>query len=303
MVLVAPAPPHRYPAGAPSAGESTAGRSTAGRSTAGESTSGESGNGREVLALLRGDTDARPLFDPGLAPGLRAWLEDAAYEASGGGEDGAPVLLGARHLLRLEDEEGPGGAADRPSVERLLHRLVLAVFRQIVHTGAVGDPLGDAVDALVAGGDVSVLEDVASLDEEDRASLSAALACHTRHLCALVPLFAPGWFPRTDDYVAIPLAGGRVVLHGVFDLLVGLPRPGVSSLCAVGVATGARNRGRRSLHYLALLETLRSGTPPFRMALLESSTGRYRVEDVREEHLRAMAAHIAARLPRGDIDG
>ena len=99
--------------------------------------------------------------------------------------------------------------------------------------------------------------------------------------------------PRTDDRVAIPLAGGRVVLHGMFDLLVGLPQPGTASLCALGPVHGrTRGRGRRSLHYLALLETLRSGTPPFRLALLESATGRYGVEDVREEHLRAIASHI-----------
>jgi hypothetical protein len=55
---------------------------------------------------------------------------------------------------------------------------------------------------------------------------------------------------------------------------------------------------RRSLHYLSLLETLRSGTPPFRLALLESASGRYGVEDVREEHLRAIASHIAAWLER-----
>ena len=53
---------------------------------------------------------------------------------------------------------------------------------------------------------------------------------------------------------------------------------------------------RRSLHYLSLLETLRSGAPPFRLALLESASGRYGVEDVREEHLRAIASHIAAWL-------
>ena len=40
----------------------------------------ERSSGREVLALLRGDTAARPRFDPGLAGGLRAWLEDAAYD-------------------------------------------------------------------------------------------------------------------------------------------------------------------------------------------------------------------------------
>jgi hypothetical protein len=103
--------------------------------------------------------------------------------------------------------------------------------------------------------------------------------------------------PRTDDRVAIPLAGGRIVLHGVFDLLVGLPRPDTASLCAVGLCTGGSWAGeRRSLHYLALLETLRTGTPPFRLALLETSNGRYGIEDVREEHLRAIASHLAAWL-------
>jgi hypothetical protein len=99
--------------------------------------------------------------------------------------------------------------------------------------------------------------------------------------------------------VAIPLAGGRVVLHGVFDLLVGLPQPGTASLCALGLSTSAPwAHERRSLHYLALLETLRSGTPPFRLALLESASGRYGVEDVREEHLRAIASHLTAWLAR-----
>ena len=103
--------------------------------------------------------------------------------------------------------------------------------------------------------------------------------------------------PRSDDRVAIPLAGGRVVLHGVFDLLVGLPRPPAASLCALGLSTGGPwPRERRTLHYLALLETLRSGMPPFRLALLDSATGRYGIEDVREEHLCAIASHIAAWL-------
>ena len=48
---------------------------------------------------------------------------------------------------------------------------------------------------------------------------------HARNLTGLVPRFAPGWMPRTNDRVAIPLGGGRIVLHGMFDLVVGLPQP------------------------------------------------------------------------------
>ncbi len=133
------------------------------------------------------------------------------------------------------------------------------------------------------------------------------MTTHVTHLLDLTPRFAPAWLPRTDDRVAIPLAGGRVVLRGTFDLLVGAPLPGTATLCAVGLTTGGRwAEARTALHYLALLETLRSGTPPFRLALLHSSAGRYGVEDVLEEHLRAMVGHLVAQLstlPFGAADG
>ena len=141
------------------------------------------------------------------------------------------------------------------------------------------------------------VREIEALPAAARTALAERLALHARNLTELVPRFAPGWMPRTNDRVAIPLAGGRIILHGVFDLVVGLPQPRTASLCALGLSTtGPWASARRSLHYLSLLETLRTGTPPFRLALLESASGRYGVEDVREEHLRALASHIAAWL-------
>jgi hypothetical protein len=134
--------------------------------------------------------------------------------------------------------------------------------------GTLGDPWRDALDALAAAGSTDVVRRCEALDGQERMALAERVAAHAGHLVDLVPRLAPGWMPRTDDRIAIPLAGGRVVLHGVFDLLVGL----------------------------ALLETLRSGTPPFRLALIESATGRYGAEDVREDHLRAIASHLGAWL-------
>jgi hypothetical protein len=255
------------------------------------------GTGAEVLALLRGDAAARPRFDPGLAGGLRAWLEDAAYDVvAARGEHAAPLLLGPRQLLGWHDEldgGGDGGGGDRLVLPRLVHVLL----RQLVQTGEIGDPLADALDALRAGGDTAEVREIESLPAATRTALADALALHARNLTELVPRFAPGWMPRTNDRVAIPLAGGRIVLHGVFDLVVGLPQQRTASLCALGLSTsGPWAVARRSLHYLSLLETLRTGTPPFRLALLESASGRYGVEDVREEHLRALASHIAAWL-------
>ncbi|HTU36654.1 MAG TPA: hypothetical protein VMF35_01480 [Acidimicrobiales bacterium] len=254
-------------------------------------------SGRDLLALLRGDHAARPSFDPGLAGGVRAWLEDAAFEtASVRAERAGSLMLGARQIL------GTATTHDTTDVApRLVDRLVHALFRQLVFGCRIEDPLGDGLDALRAAGDEETVRGVAALGGPARAALGTTLDRHIAHLSALVPRFAPGWMPRTDDYVAIPLAGGAVVLHGVFDLLVGIPQSGTASLCALGLSTGGPwPRERRTLHFLALLELLRTGTPPFRVALLESATGRYGVEDISEEHLRAMAAHVAGWLGRSD---
>ncbi len=258
------------------------------------------GTGGEVLALLRGDAAARPRFDPGLAGGLRAWLEDAAYDVvAARGDHAPPLFLGPRQLLGSHDERRD----DTFSAGLVLSRLAHALLRQLVHTGEIGDPLADALDALRAAGDDAEVRHIEELPALARATLAETLSVHARNLTGLVPRFAPGWMPRTDDRVAIPLAGGRVVLHGTFDLVVGLPQQRTASLCALGVSTGGTWAAeRRSLHYLSLLETLRSGAPPFRLALLESASGRYGVEDVREEHLRAIASHLAAWLARASTD-
>jgi hypothetical protein len=255
-----------------------------------------------VLTLLR-DTSARPSFDPGLAGGLRAWLEDAAYGVvASRGDLAPPLVLGPRQVLGPGTAPADAGPSDVGlSQELVASRLVHALFRRLVVDGVLDDPLGDALDACRAegpgGAGAATVAAVEAMDEPTRAALGAVVTTHAAHLTDLVPRFAPAWMPRTDDRVAIPLAGGRIVLHGTFDLLVGPPPAGTASLCALGLCTGGSWASeRRSLHYLALLETLRSRTPPFRLALLETSSGRYGIEDVREEHLRAIASHLVAWL-------
>jgi hypothetical protein len=257
----------------------------------------------EVLALLRQGSDRRPRFDPGLAGGLRAWLEDAASEVvQARGEDAPALHLGPRQLL----DNGPAGAADRvgtgSSTALMTACLVHALFRQIVTTGSIDDPFGDALAALRVDPALGhVVRQIDALSDRERRALTAGLSDHVGHLRRLTPTLQPGWLPRTDDRIAIALAGGRVVLHGRVDLLIGAPSrggaAGTATVCAVGLtAEGPWDQARRTLHVLALLETLRSGTPPFRVALLHSGVGRYRVEDILEEHLGAVASHVAARL-------
>jgi hypothetical protein len=167
-----------------------------------------------------------------------------------------------------------------------------------VTTGSLGDPFADALDALrLHPIRADLVRHVTELDDAARATLAGEVSAQAAHLVDLTPVFAPGWLPRTDDRVSIPLAGGRIVLCGVFDLLVGAQVDGQSSVCALALTSGGPwGFARAALHYLALLETLRRGEPPFRLALLDSAMGRFVVEDVREEHLSAMVSHVVTRL-------
>jgi hypothetical protein len=252
----------------------------------------------QLLDLLRAHSKV-PLFDPCVTGGLRAWLEDAAFGvAAACGEGASPLFVGPRRVLGSTE----GAPRDALSTERIVSRLVRALFRQLVTVGTAGDPLTDALDALRAesgidGGAERVVRHVDALCSAPRTALAEMVRVHASHLRDLIPWFAPNCMPRTDDRIAIPLAGGRVVLGGAIDLLVRAGGGHEEPLCAIGLATdGPWEAERRMLHYLALLETLRSGGPPQRVALLESATGRYGVEDVREEHVRAVAAHVAAWL-------
>jgi hypothetical protein len=251
---------------------------------------------------LRNGSGRRPRFDPGLAGGLRAWLEDGASELVAARGDGAPPLfLGPRLLWEQSTSTSDPSANVEPhhySIELVRSCLVRMLFRQLVTVGQVGDPLEDALDALrVDPGRAGMVRYVDDMTVEHRAALATSLTSHVANLENLTPRFAAGWLPRTDDRVAIPLAGGRVVLSGVFDLLVGAPVPGTATLCALGLTTGGRwAQARTALHYLALLETLRSGTPPFRIALLHSAADRFGVEDVLEEHLQSIVSHVVVRL-------
>jgi hypothetical protein len=229
----------------------------------------------------------------GVAGGLRAWLEDAAYTAvTARGLDAPPLYAGPHRLLGPPTGEKVGR---RPVEAVVLARLVRALFRQLITVGVIGDALKDALDALRAdGGEPDVVRHVEAMGRGPRAMLAQTVGTHAAHLGALVPRFDPDFLPRTDDRVAIPLAAGHIVLGGVFDLLVGANRSDEPPLCALRVSVdGPLDGARWALHYLSLLELLRSGAPPLRLAVLDSATGSFAVEDVREEHLRAVTAHAA----------
>lgn len=95
--------------------------------------------------------------------------------------------------------------------------------------------------------------------------------------------------------VIVRLAGGRVVLRGVPDLVLDSPRrDDRARSLVVDLKTGLPRPepDRAELRFYALLVTLRDGRPPFRWATFHVPEGRAEVEDLREVTLQRAVARV-----------
>jgi len=245
-----------------------------------------------LLRRLRGDGIPRPVIDPGLAGGLRDWLEDGLVEVASALPTGADVVRVNKESLNqvLLCEAHLAACRQGPRVrtgELARGSLVDALFRQWVTTGAIEDPWADAVGALEVDGDRDgVVAFVTELHVSARRRLMAEVAEHATNIAERWPVLSPAWLPRTQERLEVPLCGGRVVLAGVVDLVLGSPAQERASVCLVELKSGARRiEHRGDLHFYALLEALRSGAPPFRIATYYSGTGELDAEPVAEDTL------------------
>lgn len=235
----------------------------------------------DVLEVIRGQVGRRAAVDPGLAGGLRASLEDGLCAVD---TDVREPLVVTKQTLRTA-----GSGPDHRSVTFAiaLGALVDALFRQLVTLGRIDDPMRDGLSALEVDSRWSeIVGFVAKLTEPERTRLQDEVETQAAIMVSRWPRLSPAWMPRTQERIAIPLAGGRAVLVGVVDLVIGSPSSGRASVGLVEVKSGRqRLEDRDDLRFYALLETLRSGAPPFRIATFYTRTGQAVAEDVSDEIL------------------
>lgn len=237
----------------------------------------------DLLERLRGDAARRLRVDPGLAGGLREWLEDGVADAIAGSAPSDLAVVVDRWALAAD---GHGPRVPEVTVPLARGAMVAALFRQHVTTGQIGDPVADALAALgVDERSGPIVEYLQGLAPGARAALHREVAAHAQLLASSWPPVAPGWLPRTADRLSIPLAGGRVVLTGVVDLVLGAAPGDRASVCLVDVRSERRAEHRADRHFHGLLETVRAGAPPFRLATYYTATGEVDVDDVDDELL------------------
>lgn len=86
---------------------------------------------------------------------------------------------------------------------------------------------------------------------------------------------------------------GPVRLRAVFDLVLGVPTGSPARSFIVDFKTGdQRASHRQDLHFYALVETLRAGSPAYRVATHYLDGGTYCLDDVDEPILRAASRRV-----------
>jgi hypothetical protein len=227
----------------------------------------------DLVVALRGTLALRPSVDRGLAGGLRAWLDDGIFELLG-----VPSIGAVR--VRTSDVAGappPGGPA------AMLRGALVAQLLSLHVAGCTPqDPYVAAATALHASGrDDELAAALDELDTEERARLAAEVASHGAVLFDRLPAVPARWSPRVGVRHHVALAGGGVILRGRIDLTLGEPGGTTACVCLLDVTTSPlEQRHEDALTYLALLETLRSGEPPLRVAALSTADGTALVRDV-----------------------
>ena len=230
----------------------------------------------------------RPAADPGVAGHLRDVLEVGLAETA----DGGPVDSDDRLVVTKDRLTGAlscpvhataGRFGERSySVPLACGALVDVLFRQIVTTGVVGDPMDDGLAGLATDGRQDELVAwICALAAADLAELRSEVERQAGGLAERWPPLEARWLPRTQESMRVTLAGGRVELATRVDLAVGGPADDEASVALVEVKSGRRRPEHRlDLAFSALIEALRSPAPPFAVATYYSRTGELDVEAV-----------------------
>ena len=228
----------------------------------------------------------RPTFDPALAAGLRRRMEEALAPVATSLD--RPLTASKNGLANVHTceayylaERSSFAWAPRTAVGSVAHR----ALRLAIAMGGDPPPLDlveMAIEAYVAEEQVdglgawlrgAPLLDLAELRAEANERVVLFQECF--------PPLRREWRPRTDTPIVVTLCGELVTLRGRPDLAFGRAQGREAGVAIVDLKTGA-SYGHHfdDLRFYALLQTLKTGVPPYRVATYYLDSATFAVEDV-----------------------
>jgi hypothetical protein len=253
-----------------------------------------------ALDQLMAKGQERPVFGADLAPRLRARLDEGLADVAERLEQaGIPELVVTkRDLAQVHQCErlhvaGLGTFEWSPMAARgsVAHK-ALELSMGIGGTLPPGELVDLAIDRL-ATSERGVAAFLAEADAVEQAELRVAATDMVSKFADEFPPLKKEWRPRVESPLSAHLCEGRVLLRGKVDLALGKAEGTTARVLIVDFKTGRPVPVHvDDLRFYALLETLRVGVPPFRVASWYLDSGQNHPEDVTEELLLAAARRV-----------
>ena len=252
-----------------------------------------------VLSDLMGNGQARPTFDADLASRLRAELEERL----------APVAtqLGDRQLVvhksalsRVHACEGhhvaeaeAGFSWSAPAAVGVVAHKAIELSVSLAPPDGLAALVDVAIERIASDVDRGLGAWLAGASELDRAEVRGGAIDRALKFEDEFPPIKRAWRPRLESTLLTSLCGDRIVVRGKVDLALGQARGTTAGVLIVDFKTGKPRRDHTDdLRFYALLETLRAGVPPFRVASWYLDSGQCHPEDVDEPLLQAAARRL-----------
>jgi hypothetical protein len=257
-----------------------------------------------VLRDLMARGGPRPTFDPLVSVRLRDLMEGelaplahrlGRHEVVVTKHDLSSVLQCERRWLAGDDfawslRTAAGSVAHRAIAVALFARddpgpleLVDGALERIIDEGSDWGPA-----AFLCG---LVPTELAELRAEATTQVTGFLTCF--------PPVSRSWRPAVEARIRVDLCEERIVLKGRVDLSLGQPVGTQARVLLVDLkAARPFSTHVDDLRYYALLEAIRTGVPPFRVASFYLDAGRWQHEDVTEDVLLAAARRVVQGVRR-----
>ena len=253
---------------------------------------------QRVRTELMGSRSDRPTFDRGLGLRLRDGLETALAPVADG--------LGDQQLFISKQALSEVHSCERHHVSQAgtfswsVATASGTVTHKAIELGATMRPpaapeqLVDlALDRLTADLDWGPGAWIAAADPVELAELRGAALDRVIKFSDEFPPLKLSWRPRLESSLSTSLCADRICLRGKVDLALGRPEGCRAGVLMVDFKTGRPSRsGADDLRFYALLETLRTGVPPYRVATWYLDSGQYHAEDVGEDLLASAARRV-----------
>lgn len=234
---------------------------------------------QETLDILRGDPESRPKVDRSLKAALQAELDLATENIHG------RLTIDKHRLTKAHQCEGRYMAVDmfewNPSNARgtIAHKAI--ELASLGTTPMTPDQLiREVFDRVTTSPDnASLAEYIREIGDAERAELRGEAMNILINFLEMFPPLKPAWNPHTEASTSAITANKQIVIRGKIDLKLGVLQGDRANTMIVDTKTGNPSfSDLDDLRFYALLETLRTGVPPFQWANAYVSAGRLEVE-------------------------